>query len=90
MGFQAIELIGVATLLVIGFLLLQPWTSHLRRAHPGLFWAATIVVVAGIAVTLRMVLRDDFFPDGLEPIGRAALLVGVVGGGVLLSRRELG
>jgi hypothetical protein len=88
MGMQGLELVGVAALLVIGFLLFRPWARHLRRANPGMFWAVTIVGVAVIGGTLALIFQGDFFPDRLEPVGRIALLIGVVGGGLLLSLRE--
>lgn len=88
MGMQALEIIGVAALLVVGALLLRPYAGHLRRANPGLFWAVAIVGIGVIGGTLALIFRGDFFPDRLEPIGRAALLIGLVGGGILLGVRE--
>jgi hypothetical protein len=87
---QTLELVGVAALLVIGYLLLRPWAHRFHHASPGLFWALAIVSAAGSVLALGLIVRGDFFPDRLEPVGRIALLIGVVGGGVLLSQREAG
>jgi hypothetical protein len=88
MGMQAFELAGVAILIVIGVLLLGPWLVSLRRERPGLFVVATVGVAGMLGATLSLILVDDFFPDGLEPVGRVALIIGIVGGGLLLSLRE--
>lgn len=85
---QAFELAGVAILIVIGVLLLGPWLVSLRRERPGLFVVATVGVAGMLGATLSLILVDDFFPDGLEPVGRVALIIGIVGGGLLLSLRE--
>ena len=88
MGMQAFELAGVGILLVISILLLGPWIMRLRRERPGLFVFATAGLAGMIGATISLILVDDFFPDGLEPVGRAALIIGIVGGGLLLSFRE--
>ena len=85
---QGLELAGAALLLVIVILLAGPWIMHLRRERPGLFLVVTVVLAGAIGAMISLILIDDFFPDGLEPIGRAALIIGIVGGGLLLSLRE--